>query len=130
MEIDVTHMIEDADDMPTLSGSVAELGKDAGKITWANSLEYAKAHPLLADDDARDEARGYFKGFGAWSKEEIAAWSDAELEALVSQYIAGSIREMEAFDTDDEYAEASREGRVSGCLYKGDNGRWYFYLGE
>lgn len=36
MEINITHMVDGADDMPLLSGSQAELGKDAGKITWAN----------------------------------------------------------------------------------------------
>lgn len=37
MELDITHMITDADDMPMLSGSRAELGQDAGSITWNNS---------------------------------------------------------------------------------------------
>lgn len=130
MELDVTHMVEDSDAMPNLSGSIAELGKDAGKITWRNSLEYAKAHPLLADDNVRHEAREYFKGFGAWDEDEIAAWSNDELEALVSQYIAGNIREMEGFDSEEEYIEAEKEGQVSGGLFKSDDGRWYFYLGD
>jgi hypothetical protein len=133
LELDVTHMVEDADNMPNLSGSIAELGQDAGKITWNNSMAYAasNAHTLLKTDDDRDQARDYFAGFGAWSKEEIAAWSDAELEALTVQYIAGGIREMEAYDSDEAYLEAAREGRCGSCeLYKGDDERWYVLLSD
>jgi hypothetical protein len=130
MELDVTHMVKDCDDMPNLSGSVAELGQDASKITWRNSIEYAKANPLLATEDARDEARAWLKDFGAWEAEEIAGWSDTELNALVVQFIAGDIREMEHYDSEDEFREACESGRASGRLYRGDNGRWYFYLGN
>ncbi len=42
MEIDITHMMEDSDDMPMLSGSVCELGDNAGRMTWNNSVKYAK----------------------------------------------------------------------------------------
>jgi hypothetical protein len=130
MEINITHMVDAIDDMPTLSGSVAELGKDAAKITWRNSLDYAKDNWLLTDETSLDNARRYFKGFGAWSESEIAAWSDLELNALTVQHIAGSIREMEGFDSDEAYLEAAEEGRVSGCLYKGDDGQWYAYIGD
>lgn len=130
MEIDITHMVEAADDMAMLSGSVFELGNDAGKITWNNSIAYAETHPLLLDNDARAQAADYFKGFGAWSADEIAAWSDLELNALTVQYVAGNIREMEHFETDEAYLKAAEQGSVSGCLYKGDNGRWYCYLGD
>jgi hypothetical protein len=128
MELDITHMIDDSDKMPTLSGSRAELGNNAGKITWRNSLAYGKAHPLLKTDADKDEARKYFKGFGAWSKEEIAAWSDDELQALVCQYIAGDIREMESADSYEEYQKGAEAGRYGGRLYKGDDGRFYFSL--
>lgn len=125
MELDITHMMDD--DMFELSGSIAERGANAGAETWANSIEYAKAHPLLKDDEEREEARRFFKGFGAWDEEKIAAWSDVELEALVSQYIAGSIRETEGYDSFEEYQEANDGGN---CIYKGDDGRWYAYIGE
>ena len=130
MELDITHMVDDCDDMPTLSGSQAELGPDAGKITWNNSLAYAEKHLLLTDETMRQNARDYFKGFGAWSADEIAAWSDAYLNALVTQEIASRIREMEHFDSDEEYQKAAKQGQVSGMIYKGDNGRWYAYIGD
>ena len=130
MEIDITHMVDGADDMPTLSGSQAELGPDAGKITWNNSKAYAAEHLLLTDDTMRDNARRYFKGFGAWSADEIAAWSDLELNALVTQEVASWIRQMERFDSDEKYLAAAEQGSVSGSLYKGDDGKWYAYIGD
>jgi hypothetical protein len=122
MELDITHMIKDSDDMPLLSGSIAELGNSAAAITWRNSVAYGKAHPLLTDEAARDEARRYFADFGAWDADEIASWSDAELDGLVTQYIAGSIREMESL--------GDRYEQECGNVYRGDDGRWYFYLGS
>lgn len=73
MEIDVTHMVEDADNMIELSGSRAEHGQDASRITWNNSKAYGADRPLLTTDDMRDAARAHFKEYGAWSEEEIAA---------------------------------------------------------
>lgn len=129
MEIDVTHMVEDKDEMIELSGSRAEHGQDAGRITWNNSKAYGKDHPLLVTDDDRDEARAYFKEFGAWSDEEIAAWSEEELQAIVCQDIAGAIREMEVADSYEDYQKLAEMGTVSGNLFRSDDGRWYFYLG-
>jgi hypothetical protein len=129
MEIDVTHMVEQADEMIELSGSRAEHGQDAGRITWNNSKEYGAEHPLLKTDDERDAARQHFKEYGAWSEEEITAWDEAELQAITVQDVAAAIREMEVADTDEEYAKLCEDGTCSGRLYKGDNNRWYFYLG-
>lgn len=130
MEIDVTHMVEDADEMPVLSGSICELGQNAGPMTWRNSVAYGKDHPLLVTDADREEARRYFKEFGAWSEEEIAAWSEDELQAIVCQDIAGNIREMESAESIEAYRAGQERGTYSGSLYRGDDGRWYFYLGH
>lgn len=129
-EIDITHMVEDADRMPMLSGSVAELGTNAGRVTWNNSVAYGSERPLLTDEDEKDAARDHFAGYGAWSREEIDAWSDEELQGITCQDVAAAIREMECCDTYEEYAEGVEQGRFSGRLYRGVNGRWYFYLGE
>jgi hypothetical protein len=129
MEIDVTHMVEDADSMIGLSGSRMEHGQDAGRITWNNSKEYGQERPLLTTDDARDAARAYFQGFGAWSEEEIAAWSEDDLQAITCQDVAAAIREMEVASDYAEYQRLCEAGTCSGRVYKGDNDRWYFYLG-
>jgi hypothetical protein len=130
MEIDVTHMVDDADDMPMLSGSRLELGQDAGKITWGNSVAYGANRRLLTSDEEREEARDYFKDFGAWSEEEIAAWSDEELQGIMCQDVAAAIREMDVAEDYEDYVRLCDEGTLSGRLSRGDDGRWYFYVGS
>lgn len=130
MEIDVTHMVEDADTMPELSGSRMEWGQDAGQFTWNNSKQYGLNHPLLTTDNERQAARDHFKEYGAWSKDEIAAWSEEELQGITCQDVAAAIREMEMADSYDDYVKLCEEGTCSSRLYRGDNGRWYFYLGS
>jgi hypothetical protein len=129
MELDITHMVNDADGMPLLSGSVAELGNSASRITWANSVAYGQSQPLLRTDDERDAARQHFREYGAWSAAEIAAWSEDDLQAMMCQDVAAAIREREAFDTDEEFQQACENGQASSRIYCGDDGRWYFYLG-
>lgn len=129
MEIDVTHMVEDAGNMIYLSGSRAEHGQDAGKITWSNAQVFGAKHPLLTTDAMRDAARKHFAEYGAWSDDEISAWSDADLQAIMVQDVAAAIREMEGMDAD-EYRQACEDGTCSGRLGQGDDGRWYFYLGS
>jgi hypothetical protein len=129
MELDVTHMIEDADAMPTLSGSIAELGNSAGRITWNNSLAYAAARPLLNAEQI-EEARNHFAEYGAWSREEIAAWSEAEVQGLVVQEVASWIRELEHYDSEADYFAAAERGNVSGSLCRGDDEKWYAYFGN
>jgi len=110
MEIDVTHMVEDADSMIELSGSRMEHGQDAERITWNNSKVYGAEHPLLTTDEMRDAARAHFRGYGAWSEEEIAAWSEEELQAITCQDVAAAIRDMEAYENYEEYSKA--DGKV------------------
>jgi hypothetical protein len=128
MELDVTHMVDDSDTMPMLSGSRAELGDNAGKLTWNCSVAYGREHPLLTTDDARDEARSHFRGYGAWSEDEIATWSEDELQGIMCQDVAAAIREMEHYDTPEAFEKACESGRASGRLYRSSD-KWYFYLG-
>lgn len=129
MEIDVTHMVEDCDQMPALSGSKFELGNDAGRITWNNSVAYGKDRPLLATEDEKDAARAHFREYGAWSREEIDAWDEDTLQGITCQDVAAAIREMESAEDEADYIAGCEAGRYSGRLSRGDNGRWYFYLG-
>ena len=130
MEIKVTHMVDDADNMMELSGSVMEHGKDAARVTWNNAKTYGADRPLLTTDNERDAARDHFRGYGAWSQEEIAAWSDDELQAITCQDVAAAIREMEVANNYADYQRLCEDGTCSGRLYKGDDNEWYFYLGD
>jgi hypothetical protein len=136
MEVDVTRLINEVDPSE-ISGSIAERGNNAGPETWANALEATADEPLLTTEDERDNARDFFKGFGAWSKEEIAAWSDNDIDALILQYAAGDLRELQSCapgdglgDIDWDKAEhLQSEGTCGGSLYvSGD--KLYIYIGD
>jgi hypothetical protein len=128
MKIDVTHMVEDADNMFELSGSCMEQGRDAGRITWANAKAYGADKPLLTTGEMRDAARAHFREYGAWSAEEIAAWTEEDLQAIVCQDVAANIREMEGTEDYEDYQRRCEQGTCSSRLFKGDDDHWYFYL--
>ena len=126
MEIDVTHMVEDADYMPFLCGGVAELGNRAATLTWENSQRYAVRSPLLKPDQL-EKARKYFAdmGFG----DDARGWSDAETQAAMVQEVAATIREME------RYASYERFSEQNGRLYcatagKSSEARWFYFVGR
>ena len=100
------------------SGSVAELGKNAGKITWQNSLDCPAT--LITNEEEAQALKGHLRGFGAWEDEEIEAWTMKELNALMVQLVAGDLR------------EGDQDGRI---IYPEDTtepekGQFYYYLGE
>lgn len=122
-DINITRLINDADPF-AFSHSIAEGGKNAGPETWAAANAEAEERPLLDVGD-RDAVRDFFAGFGAWGPEEIAAWSSAELDALVLQYASGDLREVQDLCPGDglggiDWAEAeelAQAGTISGRLY-------------
>ena len=132
MELNITKFFTDAAPMD-YSASVAEIGQDAARSTWQAACDDSSDFPMLDSDDKRDEFRRYVKGFGAWSQDEIAAWSDQDLNALLIQMIAGDIREasLDADEPDwDQYEKDSESGRISGRIFKGDDAQIYYYVGE
>jgi hypothetical protein len=113
------------------SASVAEIGNDAGPSTWRAACDDSEDYMLLDDNDKRDAFRAFVKSSGGWSEEEIAEWSDVELNALCLQWIAGDIRECLEWDVDDvwlNYRELAEEGTVPSDLFKADDGQVYFSL--
>lgn len=124
MELKITHMMNDADNMCLLSGSEAELGDSAGALTWENSQRYAKGAPLLKPTQV-EEARDYFRRYGAWSDEEVVAWSVEEVQALVTQETASEIREYLTYDSFEEYQTDSEQGQASGRIFQDAKGEWY-----
>ena len=117
-----------------LSSSVAESGPCAGALTWSSSCKASMHHPLLDDDEKRDAFRAWVESSGGWSTEEIAAWSDSHLNALLLQWIAGDLREM---GVDDDTAGidwadvegGQSEGQYPCNLFRGTDGNVYFDLG-
>ena len=132
--VDVTCLVADIDPFD-ISASVAERGQNAGRETWANALVETNAHPLEIED--RDAARAFFKGFGAWDDAEIAAWSNNELDALVLQFAAGDLREIQDLcpgeglgDIDWQEAEKlAAAGTIGGRLWA-DGDKLTIYIGD
>ena len=130
MELNITHFFTTAEPR-YYSASQAELGPDAGRITWENARD--SGYNLLDTDDKREAARQHFALYGAWTEEEIAAWSDTELNAITIQDISAAMRDSGMDQTSWDWAEYERQadaGQVSGALFRGDDGEVYFYLGE
>ena len=120
MEINVTKFVNDSDSMIEFSASQAELGYDAGRYTWNNALEHVDDDLLCEDIAALDS---WLDGFGAWDEEDRAEWSVEDYNALLLQFIAGDIREMEAYDSFEEYSEVA-----GGNLHPSDDGEWYYNI--
>lgn len=134
-EINITRLIVDADPF-AFSHSIAEGGKNAGPETWAAANAEASTRPLLAPEE-RDAVRDFFANFGAWEAEEIAAWSDSELDALVLQYASGDLREVQSLCPGDglggidweDAEELSQAGTIGGNLFA-SGADLYIYLGD
>lgn len=129
MEIDITHFFETAAPYD-FSGSIAERGPNAAKETWSNALEQARAEPLLKESDC-DYFRRYMREYGAWSEEEMAAWSIDDCNALLIQLISGDMREgnLDCAEPDwEQYEKDAEDGRISGNIFKAEDGKMYYSL--
>lgn len=135
MEINITRFFNEAAPMD-YSASVAEIGNNAGADTWRAACEDAPDWNLLDTDEKREAFKDHIRGFGAWGDDEIAAWSDTELNALFMQLVAGDMREADLHPdmTGDEWKEYERRaqaGSVSGNIFGGPlsaDGEVYYFL--
>lgn len=111
------------------SASAAELGEDAGKITWANAQAYASKHRMLDTEDQLEAFRQFVKDTGGWTQEEISQWSNQELNALFVQFVSGDMREA-GLDTPspdwEQYEIDAMEGRVSSRFFKSDDNQVFY----
>ena len=131
MEIDITSLLDlDAWD---LSHSASEGGWTSARDCWQASMLAAEEHQLLDDEEKLQGMRDFARSSGGWTKTEIERWTPTEVNALFLQWIAGDIRQLGADSLGEinwtEAKELQREGQAPSNLYKGDNGRVYFYLG-
>ena len=91
-EYEVTQVC--GEEIEHLSGSVCELGNDAGQYTWQNCLECADRFGADLRLDL-DDIRSHFLAYGAWDEDEVDNWTERECQALVIQEVAACMREME-----------------------------------
>ena len=137
MELNITRFFNECSPMD-YSASIAEIGNDAGKTTWQAAKDDSSDYMLLDTDDKRDAFRTFVKSSGGWTEDEIAAWSDIELNALLLQWVAGDIRE--GFEWEHErpedvsewewYEQLANDGLASGRLFKSEDNQVYFYIGD
>lgn len=135
MEIDITDFFNTCSPRD-FSASVAEIGNDAGVITWTAALEQAADSAHLKTEEQKDAFREWAKGSGGWTEGEVNAWTDTELNALFIQWVSGDMREAPGITlgpetTDAEWAEYEKlqeEGVVSSNIFRGSDGRIYFGL--
>jgi hypothetical protein len=109
MEIEITSLLEN--DQFYLSHSRAEGGQNAGSETWSAALAAADETPLLDTEEKLQSMRDFAESSGGWDEDEIAAWTDQEINALFLQWIAGDCRECPALEnsfakTDSRYSTA------------------------
>lgn len=132
MEIKISKFFEECAPMD-YSASVAEIGQDAGRATWSAACDDAPDYDHLDTEEKREAFRTYVGDFGAWSDDEIAAWSNVELGALFLQMVAGDIREA-GLDTSapdwEEYENGAEAGAHGGRIFRGDDGQIYYYVGS
>ena len=126
-EIDVTSIFASPGFDPwDCFNSVANLGNQAGRLTWEASKQ--SAHLLTLSEGQKEAFREFVRDSGGWEDEEIAAWSDEELTTLCVQWIAGDIREGfgDGVSNDpaewdwEDYDERAERGAVSSTLYLHD----------
>jgi hypothetical protein len=134
MELDITQFFNNAAPMD-YSASRMEIGDNAGQDTWRAANDDSDDYPLLQTDEQREAFRSFVKDSGGWTEEEIAAWSDTELNALCIQWVSGDMREGElkpgmSEDEWKEYERLAERGTISSRISRGDNGRIYFYVGS
>jgi len=115
MEINITEMCKamesGEDNLRNYQDSIMRSGvKNIGQITWHNAL--AAPYSFITDQ-TREATQEHFAGYGAWTEEEIAAWTDKELNGVLVQLIAGDLQEIK--DQTDN----------SGCIYSSNGDSFY-----
>ena len=129
MEINITQLVNE--DLFQFSHSRAEGGQNAGENTWQAAMNGPR--PLLDSEEKLQAMREWARSSGGWTKEEIAEWSENEIQALFLQLVSGDVREAGADCLEEiewgEYQNESERGRVSGRLYKSGD-EYFIYIGE
>ena len=126
-EIDVSPLLASPGFDPwNCCNSVANLGDQAGRLTWEASKQ--SAHLLTLSEGQKAAFRDFVRGSGGWTREEVEMWPDAKLTALCVQWISGDVRECFGDDLPDDpakwdwedYNERAERGSVPSTLYLSD----------
>lgn len=105
-----------------VNNSVANLGPDAGRMTWRNAMTIAEnrdAWLVTNAHDACEAMRSWARNAGAWELSEILGWSNQECLALFVQNVASEVSELTdpEFPVWGEAVTMSRDGSYGGVGY-------------
>lgn len=126
LDLDVTTIIDEMNPNNFVIPGYVDPG---GKVAWGNAVDVAGG--LFAEDYDRDEFVRHFTNMGfSWDRsgnDNATAddYTDAELKALMLQEVCHAITESTFNGVFDE-----EHANYQGFLCLGDDGRWYFYVGE
>ena len=132
MEINITPLFS-KNQAFLYAASVAELGENAGQITWNNALKAADEYNFLDTGEKRSAFREFLADTGGWSRNEIFGWTRSELDALFIQFVSGDIREgglNVPYPDWEQYQEDCEAGIASGRIFKSEDGQVYYYIGN
>ena len=133
MEVDVTPLFSDKLDGYLISNSVHNLGSRAAEITWSQAVGAARTYPLVTAEN-QSEVRNHFRGYGAWTADEINRWTLLDLSALLWQDAAADFNEnwanLDWSDFEDISVEELIGREPEGTRIGYGEGRFWFYVGE
>lgn len=115
MEIDITDIVNGCNIHDYVKPGYIDPG---GKRAWSNAMADAALH--FEEDYDREAFIDHFTSMGCSFDD-----TDTELKALMLQDVCHAINES-TFDGVFDEEHANDQGLL--CL--GDDGRWYFYIGE
>jgi hypothetical protein len=134
VEIDITNFVQ-ANNCAEFSASAAELGHNAGRITWDNAKREAAESPMLTTAEQFDALRHFMRDFGAWDKTEIDGWDETECNALFIQLVSGDWREIENLCCDDNgnvnwetVEELQQQGTINSYIFRADDDTIFYSL--
>jgi hypothetical protein len=130
MELDITEFFNNA--APTdYSASVTEIGRDAGPDTWRAANDDSEDYPLLSTAEQREAFKALAKSAGFSEADEFSTWSNEALNALCIQWVSASVREADLSPdtTEEEWTSYEADDNAAHDIFRGDDGRIYFYVG-
>jgi hypothetical protein len=113
-----------------VSCSRATHGAFAGERSYTLACDSSTEFLLLDTKEKQIAAIDYFEGFGAWEVEEMEAWSVAELNGLLLQFISGDYNEASEYQLIGgfDWAGYESDDQLSSNMYKGSDNEIYYLI--
>jgi hypothetical protein len=131
MEININQYFENELCARDFSASVAEIGNNAGQLTWGYALDEVEDVVLLT---TFEQCAAFIEHMTSMGMDNVDKMNGTELNALFIQLISGDIRESEGLSECpinwELYEQESEAGDISSRIYFGTDNNYYYYLGE